>query len=274
MGTARLRAAHQVLDDDPKVLHDPIAVGLVPGSREAEIRANAESFQTPTLRAIRAVLVMRSRYVEDVLGEVVRSGVCQYVVLGAGVDTFAYRQPTWAHILSLFEIDHPATQAWKRTILQEQGIALPRNLRFCPVDFETTSLSDGLNAVGFDFQSPTLFSWLGVTQYLTDAAINSSLSFVSSMPPRSSIVLSLVLPDACLGPEDREVRIAAAEIALSRGEPWLTQIEPTALCRRLTNMGFSQTIDLTPAAANERYFQGRHDGLRVPGYEHVMWATV
>jgi methyltransferase (TIGR00027 family) len=271
---ARLRAAHQILDDDPKILVDPVAIGLVPASREDALRADAESLQTQYLRALRASIVMRSRYVEDVLQEITASGTRQYVNLGAGLDTFAYRQPSWAHALTLFEVDHPTTQQWKQARLHRLGIILPANLRWCPINFETTTLPDGLANAGFDFSASTCFSWLGVTQYLTDAAIDSTLRFVSSLPRGSSIVFTFILPESRLESEARTIRQMSATGASSYGEPFLTEFEPAILASRLRKTGFSNVIHFTTEAANRRYFSNRRDNLWAPGYAELMWATV
>ena len=272
IGTARIRAAHQILDDDPKVLDDPIAVGLVPGSQSEDVLANEAQFEAAALRAIRAILVMRSRYVEDLLGDLAEKGLRQYVILGAGLDTFAYRQPAWAQGLTVIEVDHPATQSWKRSVLQERGVSLPRNLEFCPVDFERMSLNDGLQLSSFDRRHAALFSWLGVTQYLTDEAVSSTLRYICSLSRGSSIVFSFVLPDEQLQGEDKELRLFAAEVAASRGEPFLTHFEPQVLRNQLEGMGYSRVVHFTPEAANTRYFANRGDGLQAPGYEHLMWA--
>ena len=269
-----LRAAHQVLDGDPKVLRDPIAVGLVEGSREKELRSDAQTLQGPTFRAIRAVLIMRSRYVEDLLESEAAAGIRQFVILGAGLDTFAYRQPAWAGTLALFEVDHPATQEWKRAVLKQARITQPSNLRFCPVDFETTALPEALKATGFNFQSPAVFSWLGVTQYLTQTAIDSTLRFILSLPPGSSIVFTFVLPDSSLDPSDVPLLATAVEIASAGGEPFITRFEPTTLRARLASMGFSEAVHFSSESANESYFLARPDGLRTPSWEHLIWATV
>jgi methyltransferase (TIGR00027 family) len=272
VGAAFLRAAHQVLDGDPKILVDPIAVSLLPDARRDELRTNTAILQTSTFRAARAIVALRSRYAEDALGEAAASGLSQYVLLGAGLDTFAYRQPQWAHTLTIFEIDHPATQEWKRGSLERLGMTMPANLRFCPVDFETTSLQSGLISAGFDFRQGALFSWLGVTQYLTDAAIDSTLRFVLSLSRGSSIVLTFVLPEASLDGEEKEPLAAVSTIASLRGEPFVSQFQPAILCDRLNRMGFSKVIHLAPEVANDRYFQRRRDGLRAPHYEQLVWA--
>jgi methyltransferase (TIGR00027 family) len=274
LSVSRLRAAHQVLDGDPKILDDPVSIGFVPGSREDEIRANEKKYQTPHFRAIRAMLVTRSRYLEDVLREVTDSGIRQHVNLGAGLDTFAYRQPPWARTLTLFEVDHPTTQEWKRATLERLGIPIPSNLRFCSVDFETPGLGESLTVAGFDLQKPACFSWLGVTQYLTEAAMDSTLRFIRAMPGGSSVVLSFVLPDSCLEPEDRQLVVHAADRASVHRERFLTRLEPGLLGERLIKIGFSRVIHLGAEEADRRYFLGRRDGLRAPGYENLMWATV
>lgn len=151
---------------------------------------------------------------------------------------------------------------------------LPGNLRFCPVDFESTSLSEGLTAAGFDVSTPACFSWLGVTQYLTEEATESTFRFVSTLAAGSSIVFTFILPVSCLAAEDAQLHAIAAARASSHGEPWLTQYDPAILRDRLCEIGFSKVTHLTAEAASQRYFSDRRDGLRAPGYEELMWATV
>src|SRR5271165_2363467 len=145
---AMRRAAHQVIDD-PTVFHDPLAVPMA-GSESESLSASAEPFS----RALRAFLAARSRYAEDQLARAVERGVRQYVVLGAGLDTFAYRNPLRSAGPHVFEVDHPATQEWKRSQLDEAGIAVPEDLIFAAVDFETQSIEDGLVRAGFDRRQP------------------------------------------------------------------------------------------------------------------------
>ena len=172
----RLRAAHQILDADPKILVDPIAVGFVPASSADDLRADAANLQRPIPRAVRATAVMRNRYVEDVLQEVAALGVRQYVNLGAGLDTFAYRQLSWAHALTLYDVEHPETQGWKQANLQRLRIVSPANLRWCSLNLEERGLPESLAAAGFDPTIPVCFAWLGVTQYLTDCLLYTSPS--------------------------------------------------------------------------------------------------
>jgi methyltransferase (TIGR00027 family) len=272
--TAISRAAHQILDAMPRILDDPLAVGFVAGASEADIRAQAADFQQPLKRLGRSVFVVRSRFAEDQLAEAVKAGVRQYALLGAGLDTFAYRQPAWASAIRVIEVDHPATQAFKRDCLRDANVSIPANVVFCPIDFEQTTLRQGLNAVAFDPQVPTFFSWLGVTQYLTSAAIEATLRSVLTMPAGSGIVFTFVLPDASLTGEDLEsITLSAARWA-SIGEPWVTRFDPVRLQEWLRALGFAEVFHLAPPQARERYFTGRHDGLRAPIAEQLMYAVV
>jgi methyltransferase (TIGR00027 family) len=159
------RAAHQLFDQ-PKVLDDPLAVPIIGAEAAEKLCASPRERKHPFARAFRAFMVARSRYAEDQLAKAVEQDVAQYVVLGAGLDTFACRNPDSTN-LRVFEVDHPATQAWKLERLQAAGIAIPQSLKFVPVDFERQTLAAGLEQGGFDSGSPAFFSWLGVTPYLT-----------------------------------------------------------------------------------------------------------
>jgi methyltransferase (TIGR00027 family) len=270
----RLRAAHQVLDADPKILVDPISVGFVPESSAEELRADATNLQHPMMRALRAMAVVRLRYVEDVLLEVAALGVRQYVNLGAGLDTFAYRQPAWASALTIFDVDRPDTQRWKQENLARLGIASPANLCWCPLSFEEQGLPEGLAAAGFDFMAPTCFAWLGVTPYLSNAAIEATLRFVLSLPVGSTIVFGFMLPQSRLTDEERAMMQVIIAGLASSGELALTEFEPSVLCDRLHTMGFSRVEHFSMEEANGRYFAGRSDGLRVLRLEETMWAAV
>ncbi len=272
--TAVLRAAHQILDAHPKILDDPVAIGLVEGSSAAEIRAQESDLQQPLKRLVRSLFVMRSRFAEDQLAEAVKAGVRQYVLLGAGLDTFAYRQPAWARPLQIIEVDHPTSQAFKREHLGHARVAIPDNVAFCPIDFERTTLQEGLGAVAFDPQVPTFFVWLGVTQYLTSEAIAETLQFVLTLPAASGIAFTFVLPDAHLEGDDLQAATFYTALAASYGEPWLTRFEPQPLRQWMLALGFSAVFHLAPEVATARYFAGRHDGLPTPRIEQLMYAVV
>jgi methyltransferase (TIGR00027 family) len=194
------RAAHQVLDN-PRVFEDPLALRILGANDLSELQSHPQwPGESPLTRALRASLAARSRYCEDELHRSIRRGVCQYVVLGAGLDTFGYRNPYGEEVLRVIEVDHGATQGWKRGRIEEEGIRVPETLTFIPIDFETETLSEGLQRAGFDRTEPTFFSWLGVTMYLTNRAITGSLEFVASMPSGSGIVFDYMIPRSLMSP--------------------------------------------------------------------------
>jgi methyltransferase (TIGR00027 family) len=275
-GVAIQRALHQTLDAAPKILDDPIApllLDLDSGSSKASI-AGIESMTRPVKSPFRAVFIMRSRYTEDCLAESLVRGVRQYVILGAGLDTFAYRQPAWGNSLRIYEVDHPATQEWKRERLEGAKVSIPGNLIFAPIDFETTSLREGLSTAGFDSCTPSFFSLLGVSQYLTAEAVESIFGFVRSLPQGTELVFEFIVPDDLMPADEASVFGAIASFAADRGEPWLTRLRPEELKSRLTALGFSQVYHLSPQAANERYFQGRRDELAAWSGAQMMRAIV
>jgi methyltransferase (TIGR00027 family) len=269
---AVMRALHQSVDGDPKILADPIAPRLL--NPDDDRRWLAPLLNHPFAKQLRAGFVLRSRYAEDCLAEAVRRGVRQYAILGAGLDTFAYRQPEWSEPLRIFEVDHPVTQDWKRDRLKATNLTIPTNVTFVPVDFEKTSIAAGLANSAFAFDVPTFCSCLGVTQYLTSDAIDETCRFVLSLPPSSEIVFSFVVPpDVLSGPEAGLVAIAAQRAA-AMGEPWLTRLYPDQFKSKLRALGFSAATHLTPAETRERYFKNRRDGLRERLGEQLMRAVV
>ncbi|HEX5501016.1 MAG TPA: SAM-dependent methyltransferase [Thermomicrobiales bacterium] len=274
MQSALQRAAHQWFDDEPKVLTDPVAERFLDsGARESYLALEERSGRAH-VASVRVLLVLRNRFAEDELESAAARGVEQYVMLGAGLDTFAFRQPPFAAHLRLFDVDHPATQAWKRARLAAAGLADPPNLRWAPVDFERDALADGLAAAGFDATRPACFSWLGVMMYLTWPAIDAVLGFVAALPRPSTIVLDFVPPDEALTGFDLKAMQRLAAAIASVGEPLRTRPWPEVLAARLRAAGFSRVSLLTPEEANARYFAGRRDGLRVPGYAPLVSATV
>ena len=266
-----MRALHQTLDE-PRVLDDPITAQLV-GRKELE-RQKKLFRLLPFMAPLRANFAMRNRYAENCLAESLSSGVCQYVLLGAWLDTFGYRQPEWARSLRIFEVDHPATQHWKRTKLAAANVPIPANVSLVGVDFEKVSLREGLAAAGLDFTVPTFFASLGVTQYLTVAALDLSLKLVASLPRGSQIVFSFVVASGALSPKERVFAGVFAAIAAANREPWLTRFVPEQLAAKLAGMGFSKVIHLSNEAAIDRYFQQRRDGLAPSQVEQMMRAIV
>jgi methyltransferase (TIGR00027 family) len=269
---AVMRALHQTVDGDPKILNDPIAPRLLDPDDDRQWLE--PMLKHPFAKQLRAGFVLRSRYAEDCLAEAIQRGVRQYLILGAGLDTFAYRQPAPLESLRIYEVDHPVTQDWKRDRLRAANVAIPSNLTFVPIDFEKTSLADGLETVGFAFDEPTFCSCLGVTQYLTSDAIDATLRFVLSLPPSSEIVLSFVLPQESLSGSEAEMIAIATQRAAEVGEPWLSRLHPDQLSSKLRALGFPRIAHLTPDQARERYFRSRRDGLKERQGEQLMRAVV
>ena len=271
---ALLRAAHQVLDDEPKILHDPRAVGLIEGTSRADIMDQAASLRSPGLRLVRSAIVLRARYAEDRLAAAASDGVEQYVILGAGLDTFAFRQPPWAARLRVFELDHPGTQAAKAAVLRRRGMRAPANVSYVPIDFAAQSPAVPLLGSGFDPQKPAFFSLVGVMQYLTAQAIDALFSYVARLPSGSGIAFSFNPPEDELDVRELEEARAAAIRSACFGEPWLSRPRAEWLARRLRTLGFREVEHLAPEAAARVYFDGRHDGLRAPRFEQVMSAIL
>ena len=268
------RAAHQVLDD-PRVFDDPLALRILDGGNgPSQSPDPAFLDQSPAARVLRASLAARSRYAEDALHAAAGRGVRQYVVLGAGLDTFAFRNPYPGGVLHVFEVDHPATQAWKRARLEESGIAIPRSLTFSPVDFEKETLGDGLRQAGFDSGKTAFFSWLGVTPYLEHDAVVATLHFVASLPAGSGIVFDYMILPSLLDPAARPALDRLAQRVAAAGEPFRTFFDPSSLAGTLREMGFGRIEDIDPAGMNARYFRGRKDKLRVGNLANVMNARV
>jgi methyltransferase (TIGR00027 family) len=265
------RAAHQLLDE-PRVLEDPIALAIVGAAAVAAIRAAPLRYRLPPARYLRAFLVARSRVAEEALARAVRRGVRQYVVLGAGLDTFAYRNPYPADDLTVFEVDHPATQTWKRGQLETAGIALPPSLRFVAVDFETQQLGEALAGAGLRADEPAFFSWLGVSMYLTHAAIGATLRYVAGLPRGSGIVFDYAVAPARLSPVRRLVMHALLKRVAAAGEPWKSFFEPRALAAELRALGLAELEDLGPEELNARFFGARTDGLRTGALGRVICA--
>ncbi|HUP05130.1 MAG TPA: SAM-dependent methyltransferase [Bryobacteraceae bacterium] len=260
---ARRRAAHQILDR-PLVFEDPYALRIL-GAGAESLPSDGSSLQDLFSRSLRAFLAVRSRYAEDCLAAAVERGVRQYVILGAGLDTFAYRNPHANPGLRVFEVDHPATQAWKREMASQAGIPTPPTLTFAPVDFESQELGGGLRAAGFRADLPAFFGWLGVVPYLTEEAFLATARFIASTPPAGGVAFDYTVAESHLSPEERVAFTALASRVAKAGEPFKLFFDPAALARQLVALGFSAIEDLEPDEINARYFEGRADGLQVRG---------
>ncbi len=272
--TALLRAAHQLLDDEPKILQDPLALSLLGPDTEQRIQADLERMQGQNLVGARAFAVMRSRFTEDALAEAVARGVRQYVILGAGLDTFAYRNPFADDDLTVIEIDHPDTQRWKLGRLRAAGVTPPANVHYLPVDFEKQSLADGLAGVGFDGSAPAFFSWLGVTYYLNLDAVLDTFRLIGGMAPSSQLVFDFVVDDSALSESERAGVARVSGVVQGYGEPWLSRFAPGALQDTLRDIGFSTTRHVNASDIHETYLTRRSDGLFSHSALQLMSATV
>jgi len=264
---AMRRAAHQLFDN-PRVFEDPLAMAILGEEPAAKVKS-----ETGGSVHIRAFMAARSRYAEDELTAAIARGATQYIVLGAGLDTYAYRN---AHSrLRVFEVDHPATQAWKRKQLDDAGIAIPSSLTFVPTDFEEQSLRSALENSGFQIDEISFFSWLGVTPYLTAQAALATLAFIGSLPAGSGVVFDYAVERSSLDPVEQMAMDALASRVAKAGEPFRPFLDPRALNRMLRAAGFHKIEDLGPVEIDERYFAGRADGLRVSaGLAHLVNARV
>ena len=258
------RAAHQLHDAKPLVFDDPLAVRILGAEYADEVRRTPDSAKRPWSAGFRAFMVARARLAEDTLAAAVHEhGVMQYVVLGAGLDTFACRNDSPE--LRVFEVDHPATQAWKRQMLQAAGIALPETAHLVAVDFEVDSLRAKLAAAGFDFAQPTVTAWLGVVPYLTQEAFRATLRVLGRFAPGSAVVFDYAQPREALPEQERLMLDSLSARVAMAGEPFQLFFTPPELAEELEWQGLRVVEDLDSAALSARYFAGRKDGLLLRG---------
>jgi methyltransferase (TIGR00027 family) len=248
LAAAAHRAAHQLLENG-SVFADPLAVRIL-GLDPAAVARDA--MENPSRGKMRFFIAARTRFAEDALAAAVDRGVRQVAVLGAGLDTFAYRNPFGAR-LRIFEVDHPATQAWKRDVLAAAAIPLPSWLTFAPVDFERETLTEGLAAAGFDPAVPAFFTWLGVVPYLTPEAAWSTLGFIADLPGGAHVVFDYSDPPQSFSPETREYYDRRAARVAELGEPWLCHFDSRELHAGLRKLGFTEIEDLGPSQIRSRY---------------------
>jgi methyltransferase (TIGR00027 family) len=270
LGTAYLRAAHQLLDGEPKLLDDPVAVTLLGPDVLGRIQANAEAYRRPVAESLRAHVVLRSRFAEDRLAEAVGRGITQYILLGAGLDTFAFRQPQWAQSLRILEVDHLQTQRLKRQLMDAADLPTPANVSYLNIDFERESLQECLLRNDVALDEPTFFSWLGVTMYLREPAIDAVLSLVAGFPVGSEIVLTFAqAPD-----EESEGAAWLAARTAAMNEPMISFFTPVAMEIKLRRARFSAIDFLSPKESEIRYFSQRPLDLPVPKRTAIVAAQV
>jgi methyltransferase (TIGR00027 family) len=266
------RALHVEADPPPHVLED--MVGLKLAAPDAGWRERPD-MNPQFIKAFRASIVARARFIEDLVVEQAGQGIGQYVILGAGLDTFAQRRPEIASRLSVFEVDQPGPQAWKRQRLVELGFGVPDWLRLVPVDFEAgDSWLQKLAAAGFDAAKPAVVVSTGVSMYLTKEAVMATLRQVAALAPGSTLAMSFLLPLEIADPEVRPGLERAAQGARASGTPFISFFTPQQMLALAREAGFKDARHISANMLAERYFAGRTDGLSPPNNaEELLVAT-
>jgi methyltransferase (TIGR00027 family) len=256
------------------VHEDPIALRIIGSEDAAALKTAPESVEHGRFAPyLRAFLVARSRIAEDALADAVARGVRQYVVLGAGLDTFAYRNPY--PDLRVFEVDFPATQAWKRERLAAGGITIPDTVTFAAIDFDRDALTDVLGRAGLDTSQPTFFSWLGVTPYLEPPTVLATFAIIAKLVRGGGgVTFDYSVPLESLPLMQRAAMMMLAARVAQHGEPFRGYFDPDDLAASLSAMGFRPIADHGPAELNARFFTGRTDELRAGSAGHIATALV
>jgi methyltransferase (TIGR00027 family) len=269
--TALWRAMHVQVDPPPHVLEDEIGLRLAAPDEGWRSRPDMNPQWT---RGFRASIVARARFIEDLILDEAGRGVGQYVLLGAGLDTFAQRRPDVASRLRVFEIDRPGPQAWKRGRLVELGFGVPDWLRLVPVDFEGgASWWEQLLAAGFDTGRPAVATCTGVTMYLNKDTVAAMLRQIASLAPGSTLAMTFLLPLDLIEPADRPMFESALKGAGASGTPFITLFTPTEMVALARDAGFRDVRHVAGAELAERYFSSRNDGLRPSSGEDLVIAT-
>ena len=268
--TALWRAMHVELEAPPHVLDDTIGLRLAEPDPDWRTR---DDMRPDGTRAFRASMVARARYLDDLVTEHAAAGVGQYVILGAGLDTFAQRHPDVA--VRIFEVDQPGTQEWKRRRLTEEGFPPGDGLRFVPVDFERgESWPEALVANGFDTSRAAVVSSAGVSMYLTRAATEATLQQVAALASGSVLAMTFMLPLDLVNPAERAMQEYVEQAAAGSGTPFISHYSPDDMADMCRTAGFSTVRHVSPEQLTQRYFANRTDGLRPPTAEQLIVATV
>jgi methyltransferase (TIGR00027 family) len=258
------RAAHQVHDEHPLVFDDPLAVRILGPQHSEEIKRTPDSIKRPFSAALRSFMVARARLAEDTLAAAfAERGAKQYVVLGAGLDTFACRNPYPG--LRVFEVDHPATQAWKLEKLKDAGLEPRPETTFVPVDFEVDSLRAKLQAAGVIFGQPTVTAWLGVVPYLTSDAFQATMRVLARFGVGSEVIFDYAQPREVLPPTERLMLDSLSARVAQAGEPFQLFFTPEKLAEELEWFAMRVVQDWDSTALTAKYFANRTDGLALRG---------
>ena len=265
------RAMHVQDDPPPHVLEDEIGLQLAAPDDGWRARSDMDPVGTS---GFRAAIVARARFIEELVAEQAGHGVTQYVVLGAGLDTFAQRRPQIAARLRVFEVDQPGPQAWKRKRLLELGFGVPDWLRLVPVDFEASgSWWQRLAVAGFDPRQPAVVASTGVTMYLTKDATAATLRALAGLAPGSTLAMTFLLPDEFLNDAHRSGLRASEKGARASGTPFISFYTPQEMLALARAAGFKDAQHISGSSLAERYFADRTDGLRPSSGEDLLLAT-
>jgi methyltransferase (TIGR00027 family) len=269
--TALWRALHTKIDAAPAIIHDEIGLQLAGPDESWRQRPDMDPQGT---KGFRAGVVARARFVEDLVQEQFGLGVGQYVILGAGLDTFAQRADPGLSALRIFEVDKPGAQQWKRQRLVDLGFGIPQRLRLVPVDFEAGDLWwEKLGGSGFDAALPAVVASTGVSLYLSREAVTATLSQVALLAPGSTLAMTFYLPMDLIDPADRPLLEMVYERARAAGTPFLSFFSPGEMQALAVKAGFKKVAHLSGADLIQRYFKGRPDGLLPSSGEEFLIAT-
>jgi len=265
------RALHVEVDAPPHIIEDEIGLQLADPPKDWRNRLDMHPQGT---RPFRMSIVARARFIEDLVIEQAHRGVRQYVILGAGLDTFAQRRPEIASGLRVFEVDRPGPQAWKRQRLIDLGFGIPDSLRLVPVDFETGgSWTEQLATAGFDAKQPAVVASTGVSMYLTKETNGATLRQIAALAPGSTLALSFIWPLEYADPAERPLLEAADRGARASGTPFLSYFTADEILALAREAGFKSAQHVSAADLTQRYFAGRTDGLRPSRGEELLVAT-
>jgi len=253
IAAASARAAHLLIQAGPHIHVDNFARKLIGNPEPDQLLESLQQWNTPSPARVCAYFALRHRFAEDQLQIAIERGVRQVVLLGAGLDSLALRRPALAEEVTFVEVDHPDSQRWKRSRLEELGLDT-RLVVYVPVDFSKERLADRLANSGVKLDEPTYYSWLGVTQYVDRPSCDATLAFIAGRPPGSQVVLDFIVRSDSLSPSEWAFSAATADKSAIRGEPWLTYFDPIELETHLATLGFAKVHRLTPQLAATRYY--------------------
>jgi methyltransferase (TIGR00027 family) len=266
--TALWRALHVQVDAKPYVIEDEVGLKLVAPEDDWQERPDMKY-----TKRLRASIVARARFVEDLIIEQSKKGIDQYIILGAGLDTFAQRRPAIASKLQIYEIDQPDTLAWKQQRLSELGLGVPDYLHFVPVDFELSSWWEELLKAGLDINKPAVIACTGVTLYLTKEAIIATLEQIATLAPGSKLAMTFYLPIELLDHEDKPMQEMAEKGARASGTPFVSFFAPDQVLIMAKNAGFKDAKTISTRDMEQSYFKNRTDGLLPASGEIFLLAT-